>query len=148
MNHRNASPTMDRDQSTRITRAWETLLSGEQVPDAGMRHLVLASWQRSHSQQVDPKLSKAPVDPDRLVRARSAHSELIESAAPILSDTERHLHEAGVIVLLCSPSGQILELRGSRKALDLGLDANITPGGIWHENEPPRLSRRLQTLRG
>lgn len=134
MNHRNASPTMDRDQSTRITRAWETLLSGEQVPDAGMRHLVLASWQRSHSQQVDPKLSKAPVDPDRLVRARSAHSELIESAAPILSDTERHLHEAGVIVLLCSPSGQILELRGSRKALDLGLDANITPGGIWHEN--------------
>lgn len=134
MNHRSAAPPMDRDQSTKIMRAWEAFLSGEHVPDAGMRHLVLASWQRSHSHRVDPKLSKAPVDTDRLARARSAHSELIESAAPILCDTERHLHEAGVIVLLCSPSGQILELRGSRKILDLGLDANITPGGVWHED--------------
>ncbi|WP_420466330.1 sigma-54-dependent Fis family transcriptional regulator [Panacagrimonas sp.] len=134
MNHRNASPPMDLNQSTKITRAWEAFLSGQHVPEAGMRRMVLASWQRSHSQQVDPKLSRAPVDTDRLVRAQSAHSELIESAAPILCDTERHLREAGVIVLLCSPSGQILELRGSRKILDLGLDANITPGGLWHED--------------
>lgn len=134
MIRRHASPTMNRDQSAKVTRAWEAFLSGQHVPDAGMRHLVLASWQRSHLQQVDPKLSKAPVDTDRLFRARSAHSELIESAAPVLCDTERHLRDAGVIVLLCSPSGQILELHGSQKVVDLGLDANITPGGIWRED--------------
>lgn len=134
MNHRSTSPLMDRGQSLKITRAWEAFLSGEPVPDEGLRHLVLASWQRSHRHQVDPKLSKAPVDPDQLASARQEHRELIESAVPVLCETERLLHEAGVIVLLCSPSGLILESRGSRKILDLGCDANITPGGIWHEN--------------
>jgi len=134
MNHRIASPVMDRGQSLKITRAWEAFLSGEPVPDEGLRHLVPASWQRSHLHQVDPKFTKAPVDPDQLTNARLAHSELIESAMPVLCETERLLHEAGVIVLLCSPSGLILESRGSRKILDLGLDANITPDGIWHED--------------
>ncbi|MAA73318.1 MAG: sigma-54-dependent Fis family transcriptional regulator [Salinisphaeraceae bacterium] len=120
-------------ETTNVMRAWEAFLSGEPVPSSGLRPVVLQSWQRSRSREVDPQRQKAPLQSARLQTKQLAHDDLLQAAQPVLADTVDLLTDQGALVLLCNPEGLILESRGSRSSQEAGVEANIVPGGLWQE---------------
>lgn len=116
-----------------IDRAWEAAVRDAPVRTRDVRPEVLASWQRSRVHHVNPSQQRAPLDLRSLAKARRQHRELILAATPILLETGELLGDAGGIVLLCGPDGLVLESSGAPRTLDLAVDANIAPGGIWTE---------------
>lgn len=116
-----------------IDRAWEAAVCDTPVRTRDVRPEVLASWHRSRVLHVNPSQQRAPLDLRSLAKARRQHRELILAATPILLETGELLGEIGGIVLLCGPDGLVLESSGAPRILDLAVDANITPGGIWTE---------------
>lgn len=116
-----------------IERAWEAAVCGAPLRAREMRPEVLASWRRSRVHHVNPSQRRAPLDLRSLAKARRQHRELLLAATPILLETGNLLGESGGIVLLCGPDGLVLESSGAPRTLDLAVDANISPGGIWTE---------------
>lgn len=123
------SPLRSRD----IDRAWEATVGDAPIRTRDVRPDVLASWQRSRVHHVNPALQRAPLDLRSLTKARLKHRELILAATPILLETGELIGDAGGIVLLCGPDGLVLESSGAPRTLDVAVDANIAPGGIWTE---------------
>lgn len=120
-------------KTSNIMRAWEAFQSGEPVPHSNLRPLVLQSWQRSRSLAVDPQLQKAPLQRAQLQANQLANDDLIRAALPVLDETVELLEDQNALVLLCSPEGLVLESRGNRPSQEAGIEANIVPGGLWHE---------------
>jgi sigma-54 dependent transcriptional regulator, acetoin dehydrogenase operon transcriptional activator AcoR len=116
-----------------IDRAWEAAVCDAPVRTRDVRPEVLASWHRSRVHHVNPSQQRAPLDLRSLAKARRQHRELILAATPILLETGDLLGESGGIVLLCGPNGLVLESSGAPRILDLAVDTNIAPGGIWTE---------------
>lgn len=122
-----------RQSDRRVNQAWEGFHSGLAFDTGSLRPEVVASWQRSRAHQVSPLLRRAPQNLRSLRDARHRHRELITAAAPVLAETGALLRELGGIVLLCGPDGLVLESAGAPPTLELAMDANIAPGGIWTE---------------
>lgn len=122
-----------RQHHRRVDRAWECFQGDVGFDVGGLRPEVIASWHRSRAHRVSPHLQRAPQDLRSLCDARRRHRELIAAAAPVMAETGALLSGLGGIVLLCGPDGLVLETAGAPPTLELALDANIAPGGIWTE---------------
>ena len=121
-------------ETSHVMRAWEALLGGEPLPRNTLRPLVLHSWQRSRSRQVDPQRRKAPLQQTHLEAELRAHDEFVQAAQPVLAETAEMLRSHGAIVLLCNPQGLILQSCGCRSTQEIAEEANIIPGGLWQED--------------
>lgn len=120
-------------ETSHVMQAWEAFLGGEPLPRNALRPLILHSWQRSRSRQVDPQRRKAPLQQTRLEAEQRAHEELIQAAQPVLAETAEMLSSHGAIVLLCNHRGLILQSCGCRSTQEIAEEANIVPGGLWQE---------------
>src|SRR5215831_19683245 len=70
--------------------AWENLLSGKEISPAPLCDLIVRSWDRCRSSNVNPSLSHTPelVTADDFVRLGQQHRELIEASAPFTERSE------------------------------------------------------------
>jgi PAS domain S-box-containing protein len=119
-----------------LAAAREAYLAGEPAP-AGVRPMVLASWERSRSYGVDPRyLVPQPADPARLSEARGRERELLEAAGPFLQLTHETLAAQPHLVALSDREGLILRIERGPGIPDEALDrAGLFAGASWHERD-------------
>ncbi|HUE95947.1 MAG TPA: PAS domain-containing protein, partial [Longimicrobiaceae bacterium] len=117
-----------------LSLARSRYLEGDPAP-AGVRPVVLSSWQRSVAYGVDPHaLRPQAADPDRLARARAASRGLLEAAAPFLELVHETLADEPHLVVLADAEGLVLRaLVGPGLPDDLEA-SNLFEGASWHES--------------
>jgi PAS domain S-box-containing protein len=114
--------------------ARDAYLAGEPAP-AGVRPVVLSSWERCRAYGIDPeRLAPQAPDPVRLAVARRASQALLRAADPFLALVDEVLGTQPHVVALSDPDGLILDLRASSHPAGLA-DVNIFAGASWHERD-------------
>jgi PAS domain S-box-containing protein len=117
-----------------LAAARERFLAGEETP-AGVRPVVLESWQRSRAHGVDPRVMR-PQSPDaaRLESARSASRMLLDAAEPYLAIMQETLAEEPHLVALADADGVVLRMViGPGVPTDDFAASNLFEGASWHE---------------
>jgi sigma-54 dependent transcriptional regulator, acetoin dehydrogenase operon transcriptional activator AcoR len=125
-----------RSYDERLTmEAWENLLSGKEISPAPLCDLIVHSWDRCRSSNVNPSLSHTPelVTADDFVRLGQQHRELIEASAPFTESVRNLLSETNSILILSDPTGHILKAHGDPATLEAALEVGLIPGGVWQE---------------
>jgi PAS domain S-box-containing protein len=117
-----------------LTAARRQYLEGDPAP-AGVRPVVLASWQRSRDFGVDPRrLPRQVVEADRLAAARARERTLLESAGPFLDLAHEALADQPHLFALSDREGLILRiLVGPGLPDDEFEQANLVEGASWSE---------------
>jgi transcriptional regulator of acetoin/glycerol metabolism len=119
-----------------VASAWERFVHDQplEVPAAGVRSVVLASWQRCRSEAVDPARHSAPgAAADRVRQLQRQNRELCDAARPALESLRDILRECGTLIMLCDPGGTVLQLNGETRARSVGEGINLATGGCWNE---------------
>lgn len=117
-----------------VASSWEHFLRDRPLSGGGVRNVVLDSWRRSRSGEVDPGCSSAPVASGERIRLlRDGSRDLYEAARPVLETLREILRESGTLIMLSDPSGTILDLNGESRARNAGEQINLAPGGCWGE---------------
>jgi PAS domain S-box-containing protein len=129
--------SIDTDRDLRmddLSAARAAYLRGEPAP-AGVRPVVLASWERCRRYGVDPiDLQRQIPDGGRLLQARAENGRLIEAAAPFLMLVNETLAVQPHVVVLADRRGTVLDaLAGA--GLERLEEANIFAGASWHEQD-------------
>jgi len=111
-------------------------LDGDPSP-AGVRPVVLASWERCRAFGVDPGGAEPqPRDPERLRRARERERVLLECAEPFLELAHDALADQPHLLAIADRDGLILRI-----VTDPGLpeaereQAGLVEGASWHERD-------------
>jgi PAS domain S-box-containing protein len=117
-----------------LAAARERYLAGDPAP-AGVRPVVLASWERCRTYGVDPgRMRQQPPDAARLRAARARASTLLETAEPILQLAHETLAEQPHLLALADRDGLILRLLTGPGLRDEQFEpANLVEGASWHE---------------
>jgi PAS domain S-box-containing protein len=104
---------------------------------AGIRPVVLASWQRARDYGVSPyHLPRQTVDEAAFARARSGSERLVQAAEPFLELMQESLGDQPHLIAVADATGLILRVYHSP-----GLDAealvraNLFEGASWHERD-------------
>src|SRR5260221_8689362 len=122
---------MMKDQE--IRKGWEGFIEKGTVSEA-LRPVVVASWQRSQSHGIPVSRNEAPLAPEvELTHCRSAHSDLLEAARPVLNQARLFLADANSMIILTDSSGVVLETAGDPRAIDFGQLIHLEQGGRWQE---------------
>ena len=119
----------------RVSQAWETLLSGGELPSGAVRTLVDQSWQRCAQAQVDPlrRRGALPVSEQDLYLLHERQKDLLEAAAPVMACARDYLAETGMLMALSDAHGTILVTEGDHPALDAAQAIALVPGVTWSE---------------
>lgn len=119
----------------RVSQAWETLLSGGELPSGAVRTLVDQSWQRCAQAQVDPlrRRGALPVSGQDLYLLHERQKDLLEAAAPVMACARDYLAETGMLMALSDAHGTILVTEGDHPALDAAQAIALVPGVTWSE---------------
>ena len=119
----------------RVSQAWETLLSGGELPSGAVRTLVDQSWQRCAQAQVDPlrRRGALPVSEQDLFLLHERQKDLLEAAAPVMACARDYLAETGMLMALSDAHGTILVTEGDHPALDAAQAIALVPGVTWSE---------------
>jgi PAS domain S-box-containing protein len=116
-----------------LASARAAYLRGEGAP-AGVRPMVLASWERSVAYGVEPGyLRPQQPDPGALAAARERAAAVIEGAEPFLQLAAGALADEPHILALSDAEGRILDLRAGRGTPGDLEAANLFVGASWHE---------------
>jgi PAS domain S-box-containing protein len=118
-----------------LAAARERYLDGETSP-AGVRPMVLASWERSRGYGVDPRwLRPQEPSPSALLAARARSRALLDSAEPFLRLMHETLASEPHLVVISDTEGLILRaLAGPGLPADLE-SSNLFEGASWHERD-------------
>lgn len=117
-----------------VASAWERFVQDQSLEGAGVRSVVLASWQRCRSEAVDPARHSAPgAAAERVRQLQRQNRELCDAALPALESLRDILRECGTLIMLCDPSGTVLHLKGETRARSVGEGINLATGGCWNE---------------
>lgn len=117
-----------------VASAWERFLQDQPLNTAGVRSVVLASWQRCRSEAVDPARHSAPgAATERVRQLQSQNRDLCDAARPALEGLRDILRECGTLIMLCDPGGTILQLKGETRVRSVGEEINLATGGCWNE---------------
>ncbi|HEY6896562.1 MAG TPA: sigma-54-dependent Fis family transcriptional regulator [Rhodocyclaceae bacterium] len=118
-----------------VSACWERFVRNGAVPPARVRNIVLESWQRCHSEAVDPARAVAPgiANKDVLQQLRNRNQDLYDAARPVLESLRGILRECGTLVMLSDPVGCIIDLNGESRARHAGERINLAAGGCWVE---------------
>ncbi|WP_454754234.1 sigma-54-dependent Fis family transcriptional regulator [Cupriavidus necator] len=118
-----------------VASAWERFVQDQPLEVAGVRSVVLASWQRCRSEAVDPARHSAPgAATERVRQLQRQNRELCEAARPALEGLRDILRECGTLIMLCDPGGTVLHLNGETRARSIGEGINLATGGCWNED--------------
>ncbi|EYS86305.1 signal transduction protein [Cupriavidus sp. SK-4] len=118
-----------------VASAWERFVQDQPLEVAGVRSVVLASWQRCRSEAVDPARHSAPgAAAERVRQLQRQNRELCEAARPALEGLRDILRECGTLIMLCDPGGTVLHLNGETRARSIGEGINLATGGCWNED--------------
>lgn len=118
-----------------VASAWEHFVQDQPLEVAGVRSVVLASWQRCRSEAVDPARHSAPAAAaERVRQLQRQNRELCEAARPALESLRDILRECGTLIMLCDPGGTVLHLNGETRARSVGEGINLATGGCWNED--------------
>ena len=115
--------------------AWENLLSGKEFSPAPLCDLIVRSWDRCRSSNVNPTLLHTPelLTPDACHHLAEQHRELIEASTPFTEPVRDLLSQTSSILILSDPTGHILKTDGDPATLEAALEVGLIPGGHWHE---------------
>lgn len=117
-----------------VSNAWESLVLGRRLADAGVRSVVLDSWQRCLSGAVDPGSGCAPCAAgERVNQVTWQNRDLCDAARPVLEGLRDVLKECGTLIMLSDPQGIILMLAGETRVRSAGEAINLAVGGQWGE---------------
>ncbi|WP_454766857.1 sigma-54-dependent Fis family transcriptional regulator [Cupriavidus campinensis] len=117
-----------------VASAWEHFLEDRPVEVAGVRSIVLASWQRCRTEAVDPARHSAPgAAAERVRQLQRQNRDLCDAARPALEGLRDILRECGTLIMLCDPGGTVLQLNGETRARSVGEGINLATGGCWNE---------------
>ena len=110
-----------------VMEAWEDFLSGKEFPPAPVCDLIVRSWDRCRSSEVNPTLAQTPdlLTPDDFVRLGQQHRELIEASAPVIEPVRDLLSQTNSILILSDPTGHILKTDGDSATKDAALEVDI-----------------------
>lgn len=118
-----------------VASAWERFVQDQPLDVAGVRSVVLASWQRCRSEAVDPARHSAPgAAAERVRQLQRQNRELCDAARPALESLRDILRECGTLIMLCDPGGTVLHLNGETRARSVGEGINLATGGCWNED--------------
>lgn len=118
-----------------VASAWEHFVQDQPLEVAGVRSVVLASWQRCRSEAVDPARHSAPgAAAERVRQLQRQNRELCDAARPALESLRDILRECGTLIMLCDPGGTVLHLNGETRARSVGEGINLATGGCWNED--------------
>lgn len=117
-----------------VASAWERFVQDPSLDVAGVRSVVLASWQRSRSEAVDPARHSAPgAASDRIRRLQRQNRDFCDAARPALEGLRDVLQECGTLIMLCDAGGTILRIDGGSGVRSAGEGINLAAGGCWNE---------------
>ncbi|MFT0171399.1 sigma-54-dependent Fis family transcriptional regulator [Paraburkholderia mimosarum] len=118
-----------------VASAWERFLQHQPLVGKGVRSVVLASWERSRSEAVDPARHSAPgAAAERIRQMQLQNRDLCDAARPAIDSLRDILRECGTLIMLCDPGGTILQLNGETRARSVGEQVNLATGGCWNED--------------
>ncbi|GAB7541772.1 sigma-54-dependent Fis family transcriptional regulator [Cupriavidus sp. 8B] len=118
-----------------VASAWERFMRDQPLEVAGVRSVVLASWQRCRSEAVDPARHSAPgAAAERVRQLQRQNRDLCDAARPALEGLRDILRECGTLIMLCDPGGTVLHLNGETRARSVGEGINLATGGCWNED--------------
>lgn len=117
-----------------VSKAWEHFVSGSTLDRSPVREVVIKSWQRCRHSKVNLAVDVAPqLDSDILGSLRRKNRELLQAAAPTLSEAADVLAGTNSLMLITDPKGIVLDSVGDRKAVHAGMDIALSQGGQWQE---------------
>ncbi len=124
-----------RDHVDEIRRHWQAFRRGAGT-DLPVRSPIYQSWERCRSSGV-PEYPGRPAFTTTagrsLQRALAAHQDLIDAAAPVLSDLKELIRQTGQVLVLCGPQAEALLVEGDTSARRMAERINLVPGSDWSE---------------
>lgn len=116
-----------------VARGREAVLSGG-PPPAGLRDVIVGSWDRSRAAGIDAEggLAPAALAPDEARDRWQRHpvAATVPALRHLLADVEAH---SGQVVLFCDVDGTLLWLDGSERLVDEAQAIHLSPGTVWSE---------------
>src|SRR4030095_12389138 len=118
-----------------VMEAWEDLLSGKEFPPAPICDLIISSWDRCRSSEVNPTLAQTPdlLTGDDFHLLGQQHHELIEARAPVTEPVRDLLSQTNSILILSDPTGHILKTDGDPATKEAAPEGGLIPRGHWNE---------------
>ncbi len=117
-----------------VASAWERFVQDQPLDAAGVRSVVLASWQRCRSEAVDPARHSAPgAAAERIRQLQRQNRDFCDAARPTLEGLCDVLRECGTLIMLCDASGTVLQIKGGSTVRSAGEEINLATGGRWNE---------------
>ena len=118
-----------------VMEAWEDLLSGKEFSAAPVCDLIIRSWDRCRSSEVNPTLAQTPdlLAGDDFHRLGQQNRELIEASVPVTEPVRDLLSQTNSILILSDPTGHILKTDGDPATKEAALEVGLIPGGHWNE---------------
>ncbi|MBV8618260.1 MAG: sigma-54-dependent Fis family transcriptional regulator [Curvibacter sp.] len=117
-----------------VSTAWESLVQGGTPTEAGVRSVVLDSWQRCLSEAVNPGSRSAPsAAGEQVSQLAWQNRDLCDAARPVLEGLRGILKECGSLIMLSDPQGIILMMAGETRVRSAGEAINLAVGGQWGE---------------
>jgi signal transduction histidine kinase len=114
----------------------EQFLTTGVLPQQSLRPIILESWRRCHTLQVNPSLCYAPLaitHEAQLTQLREANQLLMRAAGPAMSYLSDFLADSGYVIVLSDSDGCLLEVIGDARTRRRLARIDFVPGGDWSE---------------
>jgi len=119
-----------------VARAWEDFVSGSGCGPKLVRDVVIESWQRCRTSQVNLGVEYAPhLATDQVPHLRQRNRQLLQAAAPTLVQAADVLAGTNSLMLITDPNGVVLEAAGDAHTVHAGMDIALMQGGRWTETD-------------
>ncbi len=118
----------------RYNKLWHQFVAGEIITDFP-NQLILDSWQRCRSMNVDPaqKIAREVLSKESLNSLRERNSLFLEVSMPILENIYGFVAGSGFTVALSDSDGYLMEVFGDDNIRDSAQRGRWMPGASWSE---------------
>lgn len=131
-----ASPSEIEHTARRLKTTREIFMATGILPQHPPRPMILESWRRCRTMQVNPSLRYAPlaVTHDiQLTHLREASHLLMRAARPVMSHLSDFLADSGYVIVLSDADGCLLEVIGDAGVRRSLAHIDFVSGGDWSE---------------
>jgi len=122
-------------EQEKLLLAWQDFVKNGRVDLESIRPVVLESWKRCKSAQVNPfqKTVSQVLGKEELAERRVRNAALLEISLPIMEGLYRFVAGSGFVVTLADSSGCLLEVIGDPDVCESIARGNFVPGADWSE---------------
>jgi len=119
---------------SRLKLLWEKFTEDQTVTPEDLRPGILDSWQRSHSQKIDPHTPNPSILPAREVKARvRANNEIIDVVQLVIACADELIGISNHVVAFVDRDGIILKIHGNPDLTELLGQLSFLVGADWSE---------------